>query len=93
MYVYILKCSNSTFYTGITWSLKKRLSEHKQGLSVFTKGRLPVHLVYYEIARNIREARKREIVIKDMSQKKKLGLIEKFTSNQKFTSSDSEKRA
>jgi len=80
MYIYILKCSNNTFYTGITWNLRKRLSEHKQGLSTFTRGRLPVHLVYYEIAKNIQEARKREIVIKDMSQKKKLKLMEKFTS-------------
>ena len=79
MYVYILKCRNKTFYTGITNNLKRRIFEHENGLSYFTKSRLPVNLVYYETARNSSEARRREIVIKDMSQKKKLILIKKFT--------------
>jgi len=80
-YVYILKCANNTFYTGITGNLKKRLREHEDGLFGFTKSRLPVELVYYEIEDNYVSARKREVVIKDMSQKKKLALIKKFNSS------------
>jgi putative endonuclease len=80
-YIYLLHCTNNTFYTGITNNLRRRLFEHRNGLSQFTKGRLPVNLVYYETANSRSEARKREIVIKDMSQKKKQELIKKFTSS------------
>lgn len=82
IFVYILKCSNNTFYTGLTYNLNKRILEHKNGFSIFTKRRLPVSLVYCEKLENRIEARKREIKIKDMSQKKKLELISKFTSNE-----------
>jgi len=61
MYVYILKCGNNTFYTGITNNLERRIFEHKNGLSNFTKGRLPINLVYYEAIRNSGAARRREI--------------------------------
>lgn len=80
-FVYILNCANKTYYTGITNNLERRLSEHKNGLSSFAKGRLPINLVYYEVVNSRFNARKREIVIKDMSQKRKLILIEKFTSS------------
>jgi putative endonuclease len=80
-YVYILQYSNGTFYTGITNNLERRISQHKNGFSTFTRYRLPVNLVYYETAINRSEARNREITIKDMSQFKKRLLINKFTSS------------
>ena len=80
-YVYILQCSNNTFYTGITNNLKRRLYEHKNGLSTFTKYRLPVNLVYYEQTPDRKLARAREKVIKDMNQSKKRILIGEFTSS------------
>ena len=93
-FVYILKCVNNIFYTGLTVNLRKRLYENSHGLSTFTRSRLPVNLVYYEIANTRGEARRREVVIKDMSQKRKIEMIDKFTSRLtgKFTSSVSEKR-
>jgi len=57
------------------------MSEHKKGLSNFTRYRLPVNLVYYEKLLDRKLARKREVIIKDMSQKKKKVLINKFTSS------------
>ncbi len=48
-YVYILKCCDSSYYTGYTSNLNKRLKQHKNGIgSKYTKTRLPVELVYYE---------------------------------------------
>jgi predicted GIY-YIG superfamily endonuclease len=42
---------------------------------------LPINLVYYETVSSRVQARRREIVIKDMSQSKKNLLIKKFTSS------------
>jgi len=86
-FVYVIKCNNGKYYTGITNNLKKRTTEHCLGKgSLFTKSHLPVKLVYFENFLSRYDAAQREKVIKDMSQKKKLALIKKFTS------SDSEMR-
>jgi len=82
-FVYVLKCNNGKYYTGITYSLKKRLSEHCSGKgSLFTKAHLPVKLMYFESFLSRKEAALREKVIKDMSRKKKLELFSKFTSSE-----------
>mgnify|MGYP001564624032 CR=1 FL=1 len=60
-YVYILKCRNNRYYTGITSNLQRRLEEHSKGLGArFTKYRLPVKLVYFEKCSDKIEAAKRE---------------------------------
>lgn len=46
-YVYILKRSDNTFYTGCTNDLKDRLDRHQKGYVDSTKNYLPVELVYY----------------------------------------------
>jgi len=47
-YVYILKSSKSgKYYFGYTKNLKGRIKEHKGGKSKYTKGHLPLKLVYY----------------------------------------------
>jgi len=76
--VYILKCSDSTFYTWITIDIERRIKEHNGELSwwaKYTKSRSPVFCIYKEIFKNRSEATKREIKIKKMTQKKKLELI------------------
>lgn len=80
-FVYVLKCADKTFYTGITGNLQRRLIAHQNRESPSTKRKLPVSLVYYETLTSRIEARNREIIIKDMSQKRKLELIMKFTSS------------
>ena len=75
-FVYILKCKDGSFYTGITWSIEKRLSEHNNGLSLATKGRLPVRVVYWEKVLDKFNAAKREREIKGWRREKKLKLIE-----------------
>ena len=76
-FVYIVKCNNNSYYTGICFNLKSRIKAHNDGKykGSFTKGRLPVKLVYWEKSANKYEAAKREKVIKDSSRIKKEILI------------------
>ena len=47
--VYIIKCSDDTYYTGITNNLNARIEAHNSGKGAkYTKNRRPVHLVYKE---------------------------------------------
>jgi Predicted endonuclease containing a URI domain len=46
-FVYILKCSDSTYYTGCTSDLEDRLRRHAKGENMYTKFRLPVTLICY----------------------------------------------
>lgn len=46
-YVYILKCSNQTYYTGCTNNLNNRLERHSKGEVHYTKDKLPVQLITY----------------------------------------------
>jgi len=48
-YVYILECSDNTYYTGITSSLTNRFESHQSGSyeGSYTSSRRPVKLVYY----------------------------------------------
>ncbi|WP_066889976.1 GIY-YIG nuclease family protein [Clostridium nigeriense] len=78
-YVYILRCSDDTLYTGWTTSLEKRLKAHNDGKGAkYTKARLPVEIVYYEKFEDKKDAMKREYAIKQLSRKEKLKLIENF---------------
>lgn len=80
-YVYILKCSDLTLYTGITTDIKRRLVEHnssKKGAK-YTMLRRPVELVYAEEHEDRSSASKREYAIKKLSREKKLELITKET--------------
>ena len=75
--VYILECSDGTFYTGSTNSLQKRLEEHALGLgSIYTKDRLPIKLVFCEGYSRIDEAFAREKQIQGWSRAKKIAVIQ-----------------
>jgi len=75
-YTYILKCSDDTLYTGYTTDLDRRLKEHNKGIAAkYTRGRLPVQLVYYESFNNKSDALKREYAIKQLSREEKLKII------------------
>ncbi|MEX0587517.1 MAG: GIY-YIG nuclease family protein [Patescibacteria group bacterium] len=76
-FVYIIKCADGTLYTGITWNLGRRIREHNLGLarSSFTKGRLPVELMYWEKFDSRELAARREKEIKGWGRRKKETLI------------------
>lgn len=76
-FVYILRCSDGTLYTGWTNSLERRIDAHNSGRGAkYTSGRTPVVLVYSEQCRGKSEAMKREAEIKRMTRATKLALIE-----------------
>ncbi len=75
-YVYILKCSDNTLYTGYTNNIARRLNVHNSGKGAkYTRGRLPVSLVYSEKFYSKIEAQRRERTIKKLNRIKKLHLI------------------
>ncbi len=75
-YVYILRCTDNTLYTGSTTDIDRRVKEHnrKKGGGC-TRGRLPVELVHKEPYEIRSEAQKREAQIKTWPRQKKLALI------------------
>lgn len=56
-YMYILECSDGSYYTGSTNDIEKRLVQHLSGEGAnHTKKRLPVKLLYFEVFQRIDEA-------------------------------------
>lgn len=78
-YIYILECADNTLYTGYTNDLENRLKAHNEGKGAkYTKGRLPVKLVYSESFDDKKEAMSREWFIKHrLTREEKLELIKK----------------
>ena len=75
-YMYILLCSDDSYYTGSTTNLELRLAQHQAGEGAnHTKKRLPVTLLYYEELQRIDEAFNREKQVQRWSRKKKEALI------------------
>jgi len=71
--IYILRCCDGTYYTGITRrSIEERVSEHAQGLvDSYTSRRLPVELIFSEAYERVDEAVAAERRIKGWSRAKK----------------------
>lgn len=81
-YTYILRCADGTFYTGWTNDLRHRVNTHNAGCGgKYTRSRLPVELVYYEVFSTKHEAMSREYAIKRLDRAEKQRLIEAFSGN------------
>ena len=81
-YVYIVECSDGTFYTGWTNNLEKRIDMHSKGTGAkYTKGRGPVKLIYHERFEDKKDAMKREYEIKKLTREAKILLINTATIN------------
>ncbi|BCZ44177.1 GIY-YIG domain-containing protein [Clostridium gelidum] len=81
-YIYIVECSDGTFYTGWTNNLEKRIAMHSNGLGAkYTKGRGPVKLMHYEEFEDKKDAMKREYEIKKLTRKAKITLISEVQKN------------
>ena len=71
-YVYILRCSDNTLYTGATTNPNKRLETHNKGKGAkYTKYRTPCKRVYLEGGYSKSDALKREYAIKQLTKKQK----------------------
>lgn len=82
--VYILKCDDNSYYTGITNQLDRRITEHndaspKSKAAKYTRARQPVQLIFSENCENRKEASKREFAIKKLRRQQKEKLV--FNSN------------
>ena len=79
-YVYIIRCSDGTLYTGTTTDINRRIKEHnrKKG-GAYTRVRLPVKLSHKETFPTRSQAQKREHEIKGWSRPEKLRLIARFS--------------
>lgn len=75
--IYILQCSDGSYYTGLTKDLEGRLREHEAGAhaEAYTFSRRPVKLVWSVIAGSYPEALQWERKIKGWSRAKKEALI------------------
>ena len=75
-FVYIVKCADNSYYTGVTSNLEKRINEHNSGkIAGYTSKRLPVSLEYSNRFTDINEAIRSEKQIKGWSRAKKEALI------------------
>ena len=75
-YVYILRCGDNSLYCGWTTNLEARIVKHNAGLGAkYTRSRLPVELVYFEMYEDRHTALSREWHLKRMSREEKLRLI------------------
>ena len=76
-YVYMLRCSDGSFYVGSTRDLATRLHQHQIGLGAeFTKTRRPVELVWHEEYENVGLAHSREKQVQNWGRAKRLALID-----------------
>ncbi len=76
-FVYMIKCNDHSFYTGLTTDLVTRFAEHCDGKypACYTFKRRPLKLVYYETIPFLQDAIDREAQIKGWSRAKKIALI------------------
>ena len=76
-FVYIVRCSDNSLYTGYTNNIEARINKHTAGKGAkYTKIRRPVVLVYQEMYESKSEALRREYEIKTFTRQRKLKLIE-----------------
>jgi len=78
-HVYMLRCADGSFYTGIAKDLERRLAEHNcddRLAARYTLGRRPVELVYAEPALSRSAAAKREHALKRLGRRAKEAMIQ-----------------
>jgi putative endonuclease len=76
-FVYMVRCSDGTLYTGITKDLAKRMAAHNSGRdgARYTRSRRPVRLVFAKQAASKAAAARLEYRIKKLKRSKKNNLI------------------
>jgi putative endonuclease len=75
-HLYILRCGDGSFYTGVTTDVERRVHEHQDGkASHYTRTHLPVELVHREACGHRSQALARECAVKSLSRKKKEDLV------------------
>jgi putative endonuclease len=76
-WVYLLRCTDGSLYTGWTINLERRIARHRAGTaSRYTASRLPVELVHAMPMPNRTAARREEARVKRLSRSGKLALLD-----------------
>lgn len=74
--VYLLRCKDRSFYTGITNNIEKRITAHQNGTGAkYTRSRRPVKLIGVSVRLTRKEAMRLEIKIKRMPKEKKISAL------------------
>ena len=74
--MYIVECCDRTFYTGYTPDLAKRIELHNNGKGAkYTRGRLPVKLVWSKEYRYFKKAFLEEKRIKTLRRRQKEKMV------------------
>jgi putative endonuclease len=76
-HVYIVKCNDNSYYTGVTNNIERRFAEHQIGEDVksYTYTRRPLTLVFCEDFSDINQAIMFEKQVKGWTRKKKEAII------------------
>jgi len=76
-YVYIIRATDQSLYTGITTDVERRFAEHQSGRAgaKYFRGRSPVEVVFVESGHDRSSASIREAQIKKLSREQKFELI------------------
>jgi putative endonuclease len=74
--IYLLRCADGSFYTGITTDVSRRISEHEQGKrgAKYLRGRAPFELVYQRAVGDRSVATRIEYCVKQLSRSEKENL-------------------
>ena len=75
-WMYILKCTDDSYYVGSTKDLERRIAEHQQGLgATYTSQRLPIKLVYGEEYDRVTDVYTREKQVQGWRRAKREALV------------------
>lgn len=78
-WVYMLRCTDDSLYTGCTVDVDRRCAQHNSGKGAkYTRSRRPVEVVYREEVEDRSAALRREAAIKRLERREKLALIEGY---------------
>ncbi|WP_458207225.1 GIY-YIG nuclease family protein [Haladaptatus sp. NG-SE-30] len=89
-WVYVVECSDGSFYTGYTTDVARRVAEHDAGDGAkYTRGRTPVELVYSERFESRSAAMSREYEIKQFSRPEKEQLVDESLAQERSGEDDS----
>ena len=73
-FVYLLQCSDGSFYTGVTTDLERRVRQHNGeivGGANYTRARRPVTLAWHEVCEDRSVAQQREYFVRRLSRREK----------------------
>jgi putative endonuclease len=76
-YVYMIRCSDASLYTGVTTNIERRFKEHQESKkgSKYARAKIPLRVVYDETHNSRSEAQIREAQIKKMTKVEKEALL------------------